>query len=316
MSELRKNEKNLLVVETGDLLFKKYSAPIPERGLKAAAQKAFLIIDSFNLMGYDAMGIGDGDLSLGKEFLLKISKRAKFPIISSNVFDEGSEKPLFQTSVVKEISGLRIGIFSLLSPDVFLGPPDPRRKELIIRSPVETARDMVNELGPKTDLVMVLSHLGYPKDVELAQTVPGIHIIVGSHTGVNLTNPPVIKNTLIVQNASKGMYGTRIDFTLLDNKAGSYNTSIKRSMERNLKSYQRQLAQGNVSEAKKDQWRRAKESVEQALQQLEGKNYFTYAYTPLSEGIKDHPEIKQMIEAYKLKFKIEEEPSPAPLGKH
>jgi 2',3'-cyclic-nucleotide 2'-phosphodiesterase (5'-nucleotidase family) len=175
---------------------------------------------------------------------------------------------------------------------------------------------MVNELGPKTDLVMVLSHLGYPKDVELAQTVPGIHIIVGSHTGVNLTNPPVIKNTLIVQNASKGMYGTRIDFTLLDNKAGSYNTSIKRSMERNLKSYQRQLAQGNVSEAKKDQWRRAKESVEQALQQLEGKNYFTYSYTPLSEGIKDHPEIKQMIEAYKSKFKIEEEPSPAPLGKH
>lgn len=280
--------------------------------------KAYLIIDSFSLMGYDAMGIGDDDLNLGKDFLFEISKRAKFPIISSNAFDEGSEKPLFQTSVVKEISGLRIGIFSLLSPDIFVGPSDPRRKGLIIRSPVETARDMVNELGPKTDLVIVLSHLGYPKDVELAQTIPGIHLVVGSHTGVNLTNPPVIKKTLIVQNSSKGLYGTRLDFTLLDNKAGSYNTSTKRSMERNLKSRQRQLAQGNVSEAKKDQWRRAKESVERALQQLEGENYFTYSMTPLSEGVKDHPEIKQMIEVYKTKFKEEEKPDPpaSPLGKH
>ena len=99
---------------------------------------------------------------------------------------------------------------------------------------------------------------------------------------------------------------------------GSYNSSTKRSMERNLKSHQRQLAQGNVSEAKKDQWWRAKESVERALQQLEGGNYFTYSMTPLSEGVKDHPEMKQMIEVYKTKFKEEEKPDPpaSPLGKH
>jgi 5'-nucleotidase len=114
--------------------------------------------------------------------LLEISKRAKFPIISSNVFDEGSQKPLFQLSMIKEINGLRIGIFSLLSPDVFLGPADPRKKGLIIRSPVETAWDMVNELAPKTDLIILLSHLGYPKDVELAQNIPGsTHYRRGPH---------------------------------------------------------------------------------------------------------------------------------------
>ena len=303
-------------MDAGDLLFKKYSAPLPEKESKASMQKAYLIIDSFNLMGYDAMGIGDDDLNFGKDLLLKISKRVKFPIISSNVFDEGSEKPLFQTSVVKEISGLRIGIFSLLSPDAFVGPSDPRRKGLIIQPPVETAQRMVDELGPKTDLVILLSHLGYPKDVELAQTIDGIHIIVGGHTGVNLTNPPVIKNTLIVQNSSKGMYGTRLDLNFLHSRTTFYNTATKRSMENSLRNLKQRLIGGMASEAEKDQWRRAKESVERALQQLEGKNCFTSSYTPLSEGKKDHPEIKQMIEAYKSKFKIEEEPSPAPLGKH
>ena len=308
----------MLILDAGDLLFfKKYSAPIPDQESKAAVHKAFLIIDSFNIMGYDAMGIGDDDLNLGKEFLLKISKRAKFPIISSNVFDEESEKPLSQTSIIKEISGLRIGIFSLLSQDVFLGQSDPRRKGLIIRSPVETARDMVNELGPKTDMIILLSHLGYPKDVELAQTVSGIHIIIGGHTGVNLTNPPVIKDTIIVQNSSKGMYGTKIDLNLLNSRTIFYNTATKRSMENNLRNLKQRLMGGMASEAEKDQLRRAKESVERALQQLEGKNYFTYSIFSLSEGIKDHPEIKKMIEAYKAEFPEKGNPETSkPLRQH
>ena len=63
---------------------------------------------------------------------------------------------------------------------------------------------MVKELQPKTDLIILLSHLSYPKDMELAQKVQGIHVIVGGHTGINLPYPPVIKNTIILQTASKG----------------------------------------------------------------------------------------------------------------
>ena len=276
-------------------------------------QKAYLIIDSFNLMGYHAMGIGDDDLNFGKEFLLKISKRAKFPIISSNVFDDGSKKPLFQSSMIKEINGLRIGIVSLLSQDVFLGPSDPRSKGVIIRPPIETAQNLVNELAPKTDLIILLSHLGYPKDVELAQTISGIHIIVGGHTGVNLTNPPVFKNTIIVQTASKGMYGTRLDLNILNSRASFYNVATKRSMENNLTNFQQRLMRGMGSEAEKDQWRRAEESIERALQQLEGKNYFTYSNFPLSDGIKDHLEIKKLIETYKGEFKEEGSPNSSTL---
>ena len=65
-------------------------------------EKAYLIINSFNLMGYDAIGIGDDDLSLGKEFLLEISKKANFPFLSSNLVDEESGKLLFPPYVLKE----------------------------------------------------------------------------------------------------------------------------------------------------------------------------------------------------------------------
>jgi 2',3'-cyclic-nucleotide 2'-phosphodiesterase (5'-nucleotidase family) len=265
-------------------------------------------METFNVMRYDAMGIGDDDLSLGKELLVKVSKKAKFPVLSSNVLDEASGRPLFQSSVIKEVNGLKTGIFSLLSPEAFLGPSDPRKKGLIIQSPVETAQNMVKELGSQVDLVILLSHLGYPKDVELVQTVPGIHIIVGGHTGVNLTNPPVINNTVIVQNASKGMYATQLTVTLLDRGRTFYNVATKRSMINNLQILHQRLASKDASKVQRDQWIRAKESTERALRELEGKNHFTFSYTALHNGMKDHPEIKKMIEAYKGEFEGEGKP--------
>jgi 2',3'-cyclic-nucleotide 2'-phosphodiesterase (5'-nucleotidase family) len=305
-------------LDAGDLLFKKYSAPIPNDGEEETLQKAYLIVDSFNLMGYDAMGVGDDDLSLGKEFLLEVSKRAKFPILSSNIFDEASMSPLFQPYVIKDINGLKIGIFSLLSPETLLGSSNPRRKGIVIMSPAETAQNVIKELKSKVDWIILLSHLGYPKDVDIAQSIPGIHVIVGGHTGVNLTNPPTFGNTLIVQTASKGMYGARVDLNLSDNKAGFYNRTTKSSMENNLKNLQQRLTMGKAPEAEKDQWRRDKESIIKALEQLESKNQFTFSLSTLNEGTKDHPEIKGMVEAYKARFKREEKPdSPRPpLGKH
>jgi len=299
---VRENAKRILVLDAGDLFFKRFSHPAPENELEAVTEKARLILKSFELMGYQAIGIGDDDLSLGKKFLLELSKTSNVTFLSSNVMDEDSGKLLFQSYLIREVNGLRIGIFSLLSPDTFLASSDPRRKGLILQDPIETARAMVKQLNSQTDLIILLSHLGYPKDIELAQTVEGIHIIVGGHSGVSLSNPPVLKDTIVLQTSSKGMYAAMLDLTLLNNKVSFYNITTKRSLEANLNKFQNQLASVQAPEAEKAQWQKAKESIEKALQQLEGKNYFTNIIPPLSQRTEDHPDIKKMIDTYKSKF--------------
>lgn len=310
MKEVRGNQNNLLVLDAGDLLFKKFSNPIPENELKMTTQKAHLIIESFNLMGYDAIGIGDDDLSLGKEFLREISKKANFPLLSSNILDEESGKLLFQPYLLKRTDGFRIGIFSLLSPEIFLSPTDPRRKGLTIRNPIETAREMVKELQPKTDLIILLSHLSYPKDAELAQTVSGINLIVGAHTGVNLSYPPIFKNTLILQTAPKGMYGGRLDLLFSNNEPTFYNSMTKRSLENNLNNLKSRLNSPQASETEKAQWRKTKEEIERQLGQLQGKNEFINNLIPLQEQMKDHPDIKSLVDAFKAQFPVVEKSPP------
>ncbi len=274
------------------------------------SEKARLILESFNLMGYVALGIGDDDLTLGKDFLLEMSKKAQFPFLSSNIVDEGSGKLLFQPYLLKEMAGLRIGIFSLLSPDVFSSPSDPRRKGLAFRDPFETAQAMIKELQPKTNLIILLSHLSYPKDVELAQNTSSIQLIIGGHTGANLLYPPMIKNTYLLQTAPKGMYGARIDFNFNNNTFSFYNSTEKRSLESRLNYIKYQLMAKETLEREKAQWLKAKEDTERALAQFQGKNEFTNIIFPLREGMKDDPDILKMVDEYRSKYPETEKTAP------
>jgi len=289
-------------LDAGDLFFKKYGNSTQGDDSKNSSHKAYLILESLNLMGYDATAIGDDDLTLGKDFLSDLSKKANFPFLSSNVIDEASGKPLFHSTLVKEVNGFRIGMFSLLAPEAFLGPEDSRKKGLSIRSPVEVAQAMVKELQPKTDFIFLLSHLGYPKDLELAQAVSGIHLIFGGHTGMNLVYPPVVKNTILLQTASKGMYVGRLDLTILnDDLSFFFNVSTKRTLENTLRNVTAQLGNAKLAEAEKKQLQKSKEDIEKKLTQLQGKNEFTNRVLPITEQMKDHPEISKMIEEYRSK---------------
>jgi 2',3'-cyclic-nucleotide 2'-phosphodiesterase (5'-nucleotidase family) len=274
------------------------------------AEKARLIIESFNLMGVDAMGIGDDDLTLGREFLLEISRKANFPFLCSNLVDEGSGKNLFQTFLIKEVNGLRIGLFSLLSPDCFTSPGDPRKKGLSFHPPVETAQAMVRELRPKTDLIILLSHLGYAKDMELAQKVQGIQVISGGHTGINLSYPPVIQNAIILQTASRGMFGGKLDLILYNNDPVFYNAATKVSLENNVKRYNERLNSKGITETESLQLRKAKDESEHTLNQFRGKNHFTNHILSLQEQMKEDPDIKKIMGAYKTKTQSTDQPAP------
>jgi 2',3'-cyclic-nucleotide 2'-phosphodiesterase (5'-nucleotidase family) len=261
-------------------------------------------------MGYDALSAGDDDLSLGKEFLVEISKKAKFPFLSANLIDEESGKLLFKPYLLKEIQGFRIGVFSLISTDVFLGSSDPRRKGLTIRSPVETAQSMVKELQSKTDMIILLSHLSYPRDVELAQAISGIHFIIGSHTGANLINPTGVKNTHILQTASKGMVAARLDLNFLNDTVSFYHASEKRALESRLHFIRNRLMNKQTSETETAQLRKAQEEAEKALAQFKGKNELTNIIFPLRSGLKEDPDILKMTAEFKSKYPETEKTAP------
>jgi 2',3'-cyclic-nucleotide 2'-phosphodiesterase (5'-nucleotidase family) len=166
---------------------------------------------------------------------------------------------------------------------------------------------MVKELKPKTDLIILLSHLGYAKDIELAQKIQGIHVILGSHNGINLSYPPAV-DTIILQTGSRGMFAGRLDLFFYDNEPVFYNSAKKTSLENNLTHINQRLASQDIPEVEKAQWRRAKEETERTLNQLRGKNQYTNHIISLQEQMREDPDIKKMVEAYKARTQTAENP--------
>ena len=226
----REAGKGFLLLDSGDLFFDRYRKAIRAEEATAQSEKATLILKCYNLLGYDALGIGDDDLTLGKDFLVDLSKNAGFPFISSNLMDKETGKPLFKTHVTKETGGLRIGIFSLLSPYFFSGESDPRTRGIVFRDPLEEAKRIINTIRLQADLIVLLSHLGYAADLELAEAVPGIDVILGDHSERSLSYPIRVKDTIIVRVGSKGLHVGELHLELGPNRSSSHGSTLRNSI--------------------------------------------------------------------------------------
>jgi 5'-nucleotidase len=189
---------------------------------------------AMSLIGYDAGTLGNHEFDNGVESLAKALQFANFDIVSTNYDVRGSAlEQKVKTHLVKEVGGVRVGLFGLgISPQGLITPEN--FKPLKYLDPVRMARGVVRLLREqeKCELVLGMSHLGYypnPKspdeigDTQVAAQVDGIDFIASGHTHTFMEKPVLAKNpegkdTIIFQVGKSGIYVGRIDFKMEDGK--------------------------------------------------------------------------------------------------
>lgn len=140
-----------------------------------AASEGRITVEAMNLMGYDAMAIGPKDVAAGLELLQARLSEAEFAVVSANLMVSG--KLLAQPYVLLEKDGIKIAIIGLTSPD------GQASESVQVLDPLETARQYVEQLRSQVDVVVVLSNLGPSAEQALADSVPGIDVVVGGGSG-------------------------------------------------------------------------------------------------------------------------------------
>ncbi|WP_069998631.1 5'-nucleotidase C-terminal domain-containing protein [Cellulosilyticum sp. I15G10I2] len=204
INELRdtNGKENVLVLDAGDTL---HGLPI------ATVTKGEGIVQILNAIGYDAMTPGNHDFNYGQEHLLTLSRKMNFPLISANIKKTDGTTP-FVPYIIKEVNGIKLGIFGLSTPETTYKTHPKNVAELTFEDPSKVAQTMVAELQGKTDIIIALSHLGVDESStytseKVAQEVTGIDLIVDGHSHTTLPEGRQIKDTLIVQ---AGEYGNAI----------------------------------------------------------------------------------------------------------
>jgi 2',3'-cyclic-nucleotide 2'-phosphodiesterase (5'-nucleotidase family) len=195
----RQQSANVLLLDAGDTLY----------GQQPLAQKsnAKVLIDAMNLLGYNAMTIGDLDLQLGVDILRQRIADSKFAILSANLIVAGENKLLAQPYTILNVDGHKVGIIGLtwdgLSPD----DPSIKDKFLLLKADIVLPQ-YVAEVSRQADIVILLSNMGYEEDQRLSSAVPGIDLIVGGRSRIPINEAwrNETTGTLIVQASLQGEY--------------------------------------------------------------------------------------------------------------
>ncbi len=232
VKRVRKENPNTLLIDAGDVFqgtpyFNFYKGEVEYKAMSA--------------IGYDAGTLGNHEFDNGIAALAAAAKFATFDLLSIT-YDvkgtplEGKVKPY----VVKELSGVRVGLFGMgISPAGLITPAN--FKGVTYREPIGAAREVVQTLREKERcaLVVGMSHLGYyaePKpgdvgDSQVAAAVDGIDYIASGHTHTFMKEPvkvkqPGGKETLIFQVGKSGIYVGRADFTMNAGKVVAVKTRL------------------------------------------------------------------------------------------
>lgn len=221
----RSREDNVLLLHAGDA----FEGDIIYNALLGVP----LVVD-LTFMGalqFDAMAVGNHEFDGGPDVLYQVLSNSfllgDVPLLSANLDFSGcggdAECSALGSTVVPQIiktyGDVKVGIFGLTVPDNAATNSSPVVIESDYLAIAQAEADALRDEG--ADVVVLLSHLGFAKDEEVAGNVTGIDFIVGGHDHflfkkpVAVTNPDE-KTTLIFQAGWHYLDVGKLTFTVTD----------------------------------------------------------------------------------------------------
>lgn len=204
VEKLRQENPDALLLDAGDI-----NTGMAESNMFLAQPD----IIAYNRMRYDAVAVGNHEFDLSQTQFESQRKSAQFPFVCANVRDKSAKELVVNPYIVKEVNGVRVGIFGLLIKQESLLSGDSMY--IAIDSEIETARKMVSLLREKekAKVVIALTHLGnktlfdgHVTSVDLGNQVEGLDLIIDGHAHTHLDKPIFARFAPVVTANAYGRY--------------------------------------------------------------------------------------------------------------
>lgn len=185
--EVAQEGGSVLLLSGGDI-----NTGVPESDLQDAEPD----FRGMNLIGYDAMAVGNHEFDNPLTVLRQQEKWAKFPFLSANIYQKSTGERLFKPWAIFTRQDIKIAVIGLTTDDTAkIGNPE-YFTDIEFRKPAEEAKVVIQELNmnEKPDVIIATTHMGHydngdhgsnaPSDVEMARSLPAgsLAMIVGGHS--------------------------------------------------------------------------------------------------------------------------------------
>ena len=179
------------------------------------------VIKIMNMMGYDAMAIGNHDFDFPFNVMERNSKLANFPFLSANTLYMEKPVEFLKEYVMKEIGGLKIAIVGL-TDDSSAWYTHPRNVAgITFEEQYSAAQRVLNEVAPQADLVIALAHLHTGNRI-LPEKVPGYDLIFEGGRDV-VAFPEKINGSWVISSGKHGELISKTNLNIFNNEVIGIN---------------------------------------------------------------------------------------------
>ena len=239
----RENPTGTLLLDSGDVI---QGAPLEYVHNRANNTPADPMMLAMNALGYDAMAVGNHEYNFGLAVLGKARSEARFPWLSANTYNAGTNDTYYEPYIVKELNGVRVGVLGLTTAGIPFWENPENIAGLEFRDPLSEARRWVSVLRERerVDLVVVAMHMGLEEDLATGEVTPGqvlnenralaiargvsgVDVILGGHTHRELPGVTV-SGALVLQANLWGRHVGRAD-VFLEKSGGRWTVAAKQS---------------------------------------------------------------------------------------
>lgn len=158
----------------------------------------------------------------------KLASRLNYPMLAMNVYRQDNQQLMFKPYEVVEIGGLRIGLAGIASNIVDKNMPPQFSQGVFFTDGREELPGVIERLRgqEKVDLVVLVSHLGFPQDMQLMKEIPGVDVDLSAHTHHRLLAAVKQGTALLTQSGSHGSFLTRLDLTVENGRVTGYDHQL------------------------------------------------------------------------------------------
>lgn len=149
--------------------------------VESITYKGAQMIEAWNVAGLDYATLGNHEFDFGPAVLAERMKESRFGWLAANVIDKKTGQPFggAQPFVIREFSGVKIGIFGLVLPET--KTTSRPGEDVEFRDPCDTAKQMVSAIHDQgAKIVVALTHLSMREDKQVAKCAD-VDVIIGGH---------------------------------------------------------------------------------------------------------------------------------------
>lgn len=214
----KEKDNNILFLDGGDTFHGTYHV---------VKSKGEVIPHLLNDLGLDGM-TAHWEFAYGPEQFINLTKELNYPMLAINCYNEEDDNLVFDPYTIKEVNGVKIGVIGIAATIIDKVMPEHFSEGIYFTDGYEELSKYIKELNEEkdVDLIVLLSHLGYPQEMKLAKEIEGIDVLLSAHTHNRLFEPSVVNNTVIIQSGCHGSFLGRLDIVVEDKKVVDFEHEL------------------------------------------------------------------------------------------